>query len=121
MTEFVPVNFQDQYFSILNCYVQSVLLDYRFRVKNFEEIKQEYLKTDPVDQKFISQMNKNKSESIAHFFFADEYGELPDQLELREVDLIYNDYIRVMTIMYEKLKNTHNTFVNRFLSEKEKK
>lgn len=66
-------------------------------------------------------MNKTKSESIAHFFFADEYGELPDQLELREVDLIYNDYIRVMTIMYEKLKNTHNTFVNRFLSDKEKK
>ena len=66
-------------------------------------------------------MNKTKSESIAHFFFGDEYGELPDQLELREVDLIYNDYIRVMTIMYEKLKNTHNTFVNRFLSEKEKK
>jgi len=42
-------------------------------------------------------------------------------LELREVDLIYNDYIHEMTIMYEKLKNTHNTFVNRFLNDKEKK
>ena len=42
MTEFIPVNFQDQYFSILNCYVQSVLLDYRFRVKSYEEIQSEY-------------------------------------------------------------------------------
>lgn len=58
-----------------------------------------------------------RPESIAHFFFADESGVLPASLDLREVDLIYNDYIRVMTIMYEKLKNTYNTFVNRFLSE----
>ena len=42
MTEFVPVNFQDQYFSILNCYIQTVLLDYRFRVKSYEEIQSEY-------------------------------------------------------------------------------
>ena len=42
MTEFVPVNFQDQYFSILNCYIQSVLLDYRFRVKSYEQIQNEY-------------------------------------------------------------------------------
>jgi hypothetical protein len=31
MTEYVPVNFQEQYFSILNCYLHSVLLDYRYR------------------------------------------------------------------------------------------
>lgn len=53
--------------------------------------------------------------------FADERGELPSQLDLREVDLIYNDYVRVLTIMHEKLKNTYNTFVNRFLTEQERK
>jgi hypothetical protein len=58
-----------------------------------------------------------KPETITHYFFADENGNLPNQLDLREVDLIYNDYIRVMTIMFEKLKNTYNKFVNRFLSE----
>lgn len=42
MTEFIPVNFQDHYFSILNCYIQSVLLDYRFRVKSYQQIQQEY-------------------------------------------------------------------------------
>ena len=58
--------------------------------------------------------------SLADFFFADENGHLPMPLDLREVDLIYNDYIRVMTIMYEKLKGTFNTFVGRFLSEEER-
>lgn len=62
-----------------------------------------------------------KAETIAQYFFADEFGQLPTSLDLREVDLIYNDYIRVMTIMYEKLKNTYNTFVNRFLSEEQRK
>ena len=41
-------------------------------------------------------------------------------LDLREVDLIYNDYIRVLTIMFEKLKANYNTFVNRFLNEEER-
>jgi len=42
-------------------------------------------------------------------------------LDLREVDLIYNDYIRVMTVMFEKLKTTYNTFVNRFLNEEQRR
>ena len=46
---------------------------------------------------------------------------MPSKLDLREVDLIYNDYIRVMTIMYEKLKFHYNTFVERFLTEDERK
>ena len=58
---------------------------------------------------------------MAHFFFSDDLGQLPMTLDLREVDLIYNDYIRVMTIMFEKLKSNYNTFVNRFLNEEEKK
>ena len=101
MTEFVPVNFQDQYFSILNCYIQSVLLDYRFRPD-------------------VSGKNLSRDKSVAHFFFADEQGQLPMTLDLREVDLIYNDYIRVLTIMFEKLKANYNTFVNRFLNDQER-
>lgn len=119
MTEFVPVNFQDQYFSILNCYIQSVLLDYRFRVKTYEQIQQQYFESG--SQPPITNSSQGfKCDTVAHFFFADDQGILPSSLELRQVDLIYNDYIRVMTIMYEKLKNTYNTFVNRFLSEEQK-
>jgi hypothetical protein len=42
-------------------------------------------------------------------------------LDLREVDLIYNDYIRVMTVMFEKLKTSYNTFVNRFLTDEQRR
>jgi len=45
---------------------------------------------------------------VADFFFADETGQLPESLNFNEVDLIYNDYIRVMTCMHEKLKTTYN-------------
>ena len=126
MTEFVPVNFQDQYFSVLNCYVQSVLLDYRFRVKDYQAIHDEYFASTnsnslAATQKTALASETNQFQTVAHFMFGDERGELPAQLDLREVDLIYNDYVRVLTIMYEKLKNTYNTFVNRFLTEQERK
>lgn len=65
MTEFIPVNFQDHYFSILNCYIQSVLLDFRFRTKSYQQIQQEYFgagaTTDAKkDQKNAADQKKNK-------------------------------------------------------------
>jgi hypothetical protein len=33
------------------------------------------------------------AQTIGDFFFADETGQLPDNLNWKEVDLIYNDYI----------------------------
>ncbi len=36
---------------------------------------------------------------------------------MKEVDLLYNDYIRVMTCMHEKLRNQYNTYVTKFLDE----
>mmetsp|Transcript_23201 Transcript_23201/g.22712 ORF Transcript_23201/g.22712 Transcript_23201/m.22712 type:complete len:136 (-) Transcript_23201:361-768(-) len=41
MSEFVPITFEDQYFSVLNCYVQSVLLDFRFRLVSFKNVQSE--------------------------------------------------------------------------------
>ena len=120
-----------------------MLLDYRFRIKSYQQIQEEYFGEDVKNKEKNADKSKNKEiksksltrlqgpsnndnldefkpETVAHFFFADENGNLPSSLDLREVDLIYNDYIRVMTIMYEKCKNTYNTFVNRFLSEEQK-
>lgn len=42
--------------------------------------------------------------NIAEFFFADDNGDLPKELDMKEVDLLYNDYIRVMTTTHEKLR-----------------
>lgn len=41
LTEFLPVVFEDQYFSQLNIQVQSVLLDFRFRTKSMAEVEKE--------------------------------------------------------------------------------
>jgi hypothetical protein len=39
ISEFVPIIFEDQYFSTLNCHIQAVLLDFRFRVKSFKSLQ----------------------------------------------------------------------------------
>ncbi|MFS8159410.1 MAG: protein FAM135 [Candidatus Roizmanbacteria bacterium] len=41
LSEFVPIIFEDQYFSVLNCHVQSVLLDFRFRMVSFKSLQSE--------------------------------------------------------------------------------
>jgi len=38
IAEFVPVTYEEQYFSFLKCQINSVLLDYRFRVRSLKEI-----------------------------------------------------------------------------------
>lgn len=37
----MPIVFEDQYFSVLNVYVESVLLDFRFRMMNFKSLQTE--------------------------------------------------------------------------------
>ena len=58
-----------------------------------------------------------KPNNIAEFFFADDNGEMPKELDMKEVDLLYNDYIRVMTCMHEKLRNIYNSYVTKFLDD----
>ncbi len=38
-------------------------------------------------------------------------------LDLQEVDQIYNDYIRVMTCMHERLRSVYNTYVTKYFDE----
>jgi len=58
-----------------------------------------------------------KPQTIGEFFFADINGEMPRDLDYKEVDLIYNDYIRVMTCTHEKLRALFNSSVSKFLDE----
>lgn len=58
---------------------------------------------------------------MAEFFFADANGEFPKDLDLKEVDMIYNDYIRVMSTMHEKLRNLYNKYVLNILDERARK
>ena len=42
---------------------------------------------------------------------------MPKEIDYKEIDLIYNDYIRVMTCAHEKLRSLYNSYVTRFLNE----
>ena len=69
---------------------------------------------DPQQTNFVPQ-------TVAEFFFADETGQLPHFLDMQEVDLLYNDYIRVMSCMHERLRAVYNQYVTRFFDEKIRK
>lgn len=58
---------------------------------------------------------------MAEFFFADEQGNLPLFLDMQEVDLVYNDYIRVMTCMHERLRAVYNQYVTQFFDDRVRK
>ena len=45
---------------------------------------------------------------------------MPPELNFKEVDLIYNDYMRIMASMREKLKLIYNQFVLKFLTESQR-
>lgn len=60
-------------------------------------------------------------QTVAEFFFADETGNLPLFLEMQEVDILYNDYIRVMSCMHERLRAVYNQYVLRFFDDKLRK
>lgn len=55
-------------------------------------------------------------QTVAEYFFADAKGNLPGEPNLREVDSIFSGYMRVIIAMYEKLRLTYNSFVNKFLT-----
>lgn len=38
-------------------------------------------------------------------------------MDMKEVDLLYNDYIRVMTTTHEKLRTQFNHYVTRFVDD----
>ena len=46
--------------------------------------------------------------TVGEFFFSDDQGQLPETLNFKEVDLIYNDYMKIMSTMHEKLKHIYN-------------
>lgn len=72
--EFVPVNFTQNFFSLLNTQVQSSMLDFKFRATT--------------------------GENIAGFFFADRHGKMPSKLNQQDANLIYSSYKGVVQRMH---------------------
>lgn len=94
--EFVPVNFQGHFFSLLNLQVQSVMLDLRFRQNNSQ-----------------AEMKKN----VTEFFFAGNDGVVPTKLDPKITENIYNEYRRVLQRMYGRIQNQYSFFKQFMLEE----
>ncbi len=58
---------------------------------------------------------------MGEFFFADENGDLPTELNFKEIDVIYNDYVRILSCMHEKIRTWHNTVCQRCIDDKQRK
>jgi hypothetical protein len=56
--------------------------------------------------------------NAAEYLFANEVGEMANDLNSGEVDQIYSGYMDAMVTAYDKLKGKFNTFAAKCLSEK---
>jgi hypothetical protein len=45
---------------------------------------------------------------------------MPKDIDFKEVDLIYNGYMRVMQCMHEKVRVLYNSYVQKYLDEKQR-
>lgn len=46
---------------------------------------------------------------------------MPAEPNLKIVDELFYEYSRVMTIMYEKLRNVYNLYLQKFLTQEQRK
>ena len=60
-------------------------------------------------------------QNITEYLFCDDNGEMIDDINSKDVDQIYDDYVRVLTGMYERLRGKFNHFASKCLSEKQKR
>lgn len=59
--------------------------------------------------------------NAAEYLFSNERGELAEDIEASEVDIIYNMYMNALVQAYDKLKGRFNTFASKCLSERQKR
>jgi hypothetical protein len=53
--------------------------------------------------------------------FSNERGEIADDIDSTEIDMIYNGYMQTLMGSYEKLKGKFNSFAAKCLSERQKR
>ena len=55
------------------------------------------------------------AESEAKFFFKNEKGEIPNELNLKKVDKVYNEYINIYSHMYDRMTGKFKRYVSECL------
>ena len=100
VSEYFPIVFEGQYFWQFNCTIHSWLIDMRFR---------------PFPQSNDENKTQHEAENEATFFFKDENGEVPDELNFKKVDKVYNDYINIFSHMYDRMTGKYKRYVSECL------
>lgn len=96
ITEYLPVVFDLQYFCQFHASIHSTLSDFWFRIRPLKSL----FELDDEDESFSNQNYKSE----ADFFFSDSEGNVPSELNVRDVDDVHEAYLWVLIKTYEKQK-----------------
>lgn len=100
VSEYFPIVFEGQYFCQFNCTMHSCLVDMRFR---------------PFPQHLEESGGQYDAESEAKFFFQDEDGNIPDELNFKKVDKVYNEYVNIFSHMYDRMTGKFKRYISECL------
>ena len=71
--------------------------------------------------KLLGEDGTVKKTSVAEWLFSDENGQMAGDVNLHEMEELYNGYIQQMVSSYDKIKTKFNTYAAKCLSEKQKR
>lgn len=100
ISEYFPIIFEGQYFCQFNCTLHSCLVDMRFR---------------PFPQHLEEHGGQYDAESEAKFFFKDENGLVPEELNFKKVDKVYTEYINIFSHMYDRITGKFKRYISECL------
>lgn len=129
--EYVPVVFEEQHFCISLCTVHSSLLNFQFRTRplrhqvrgksqlsNFED--DHHHPHNVKDAEMPEKVEVGRT-GVTEWLFADESGQIAQDVNLSEIEIIYNGYMQQLIGAYEQLKTKFNTYALKCLSERQKR
>ena len=101
ISEYFPIVFEGQYFWQFDWTIHSCLVDMRFR---------------PFAQNMEEHGTQSDAESEAKFFFKDDEGKVPEDLNYKKVDKVYNEYINIFSHMYDRMTGKFKRYISEWLS-----
>ena len=118
ISQYLPVIFDQSFYSILNCNIHTSLLDFRYRplpnlllVSSVEPEKNSKKKNN-ID-------NKENIKTLSECLFEDDKGNVPKFLDLEITDKVYTCYCKAMSIAHENLIGRFKEYESKCITEKQ--
>jgi hypothetical protein len=121
---YIPILFDENHFCIANTMLHSVLLDFRFRKTALKLAKSEepvrVIENGKKHKKIKHGKQKFTPSDLTEFLFCDYRGVLTHSVNPLEADQIYHDYIKILTVMYDRLSQKFAKYHSKGLNEFQK-